>query len=330
MPNLVADARALSPGQYVHLVIYGSTAVADGGGGLYIWNAAATNADDGGSWLKPDSLGGGDPGRWQRVWLTSLAATTLLAGLVMLGAHNETTAGEAVQCSDPRLHPAVGLAGTPAYITIDGATQVITRALIDLANHVTGTLTIGNGGTGQTTAAAAFAALKQNATESATGVVELATSAETTAGLVIQASDTRIHDAVTLAGSPEYLTLSGQQITRVLIDLANHVTGLLPLANLASLATVTEAGTSRTNTAADRGNFVRWTNTGAKTFTVANSIASDGHTWSGRNAAATGNLTFAQGAGVTLSGDLIFAPGKTYTIRFTAASAADVIGGSAS
>lgn len=47
----------------------------------------------------------------------------------------------------------VTLAGTPDYITIVG--QVITRALVNLASHITGTLGIGNGGTGATTEAGA-------------------------------------------------------------------------------------------------------------------------------------------------------------------------------
>ena len=46
------------------------------------------------------------------------------------------------------------------------------------ATQLASTLAIAAGGTGQTTAAGAFNALKQDATESATGVVELATDAE--------------------------------------------------------------------------------------------------------------------------------------------------------
>ena len=39
---------------------------------------------------------------------------------------------------------------------------------------------------------------------------------------------------VTLAGTPDYITISNQEITRNQIDLANDVTGVLPSANLDS------------------------------------------------------------------------------------------------
>jgi len=57
----------------------------------------------------------------------------------------------------------VTLSGTPNYLTISG--QTITRGLIDLASHVTGTNQIPNGGTGQTTAGAAFGALAPTTTK---------------------------------------------------------------------------------------------------------------------------------------------------------------------
>lgn len=50
------------------------------------------------------------------------------------------------------------------------------------AAGLSGTLGLSGGGTGQTTAAAAFAALKQNASTTESGVVEFATSAEAVAG----------------------------------------------------------------------------------------------------------------------------------------------------
>jgi hypothetical protein len=45
---------------------------------------------------------------------------------------------------------------------------------------------------------------------------------------------------VTLAGSPNYLTLAAQVITRALIDLTSHVTGRLPYANLVQSAAATK------------------------------------------------------------------------------------------
>ncbi len=95
----------------------------------------------------------------------------------------------------------VTLAGTPNYLTIVG--QVLTRALINLTSHVTGTLPLGNGGTGQTTASNAFDALKQAATTSATGVVELAEDSEvasSTAGKVLTADN--------IEGASDYVAIT--------------------------------------------------------------------------------------------------------------------------
>ena len=48
---------------------------------------------------------------------------------------------------------------------------------------------------------------------------------------IVKATSTS-HDEVTLAGTPDYITISGQEITRNAIDLAADVTGVLPSANL--------------------------------------------------------------------------------------------------
>ncbi len=72
---------------------------------------------------------------------------------------------------------------TVPEITVTGLTAskpVFTNASKSLTSS--GTVPIDQGGTGQTTAAAAFGALKQSATESVTGVAELATVAEAVAG----------------------------------------------------------------------------------------------------------------------------------------------------
>ena len=47
------------------------------------------------------------------------------------------------------------------------------------------------------------------------------------------------HDAVTLAGSYDYITLDGQKITRKQIDLTTDVTGILPVGNMAATALTT-------------------------------------------------------------------------------------------
>jgi len=99
----------------------------------------------------------------------------------------------------------VTLAGTPSYITIVG--QVITRLLIDLGAVVTGVLPIANGGSNSSTAAGARTNfdVDQAGTDNSTDV--------------------------TLAGTPAYITIVGQVITRLLIDLGAVVTGVLPIAN---------------------------------------------------------------------------------------------------
>jgi len=48
---------------------------------------------------------------------------------------------------------------------------------------------------------------------------------------IVKANEPTSHDAVTLAGTPDYITLSGQEITRNAIDLAADVTGTLPVGN---------------------------------------------------------------------------------------------------
>ena len=63
-------------------------------------------------------------------------------------------------------------------------------------------VTVAQGGTGASTAATAFSNIKQAATTSATGVVELATDGENAASVVVQGNDSRINrNQVSLLGS---------------------------------------------------------------------------------------------------------------------------------
>ncbi len=102
----------------------------------------------------------------------------------------------------------VTLAGSLDYITLSG--QEITRNAIDLAADVTGFLPVANGGTGANNVAGARASLG------------------------VDAAGTDNSTNVTLAGSYDYITISGQEITRNQIDLTADVTGALPKANLAT------------------------------------------------------------------------------------------------
>jgi hypothetical protein len=73
--------------------------------------------------------------------------------------------------------------GTTHSLSVDAAqTQITSIGTITTGTWEGTTIAIDQGGTGQTSAATAFTALKQDATTSATGVVELATDAEVKAG----------------------------------------------------------------------------------------------------------------------------------------------------
>ena len=83
------------------------------------------------------------------------------------------------------------------------------------------------------------------ASTTAAGIVELATSAETTAGLAVQASDTRLSDSRTptahaathAAAGSDPLTLTQAQITSLVADLAAKLAAASNLSDLANAAT---------------------------------------------------------------------------------------------
>tara|TARA_B100000902_G_scaffold81469_1_gene86088 strand:+ start:2995 stop:7449 length:4455 start_codon:yes stop_codon:yes gene_type:complete len=92
---------------------------------------------------------------------------------------------------------------------------------LPIVNGTTGTLSVARGGTGATSAANARTALG------------------------VDASGTDNSTNVTLAGSLDYITLSGQEITRNAINLTTDVTGDLPVAEGGTGAS--SAGDARTN-----------------------------------------------------------------------------------
>lgn len=119
---------------------------------------------------------------------------------------------EALQDPDGAALVANDLVANGPYIAVrvSGAWRVVSGLPVNLATQISGTLAIANGGTGQTTASAAFGALKQTADETNTGVLDLATDAEiraattgahalTAADLETAAADVALTDAATVA-----------------------------------------------------------------------------------------------------------------------------------
>ena len=115
-----------------------------------------------------------------------------------------------------------GTIASGANLGLDSNNKIVKNTVsggtTDLTSDVTGVLPIANGGTNSNSAANARTAL---------GVYAAGTDNSTN---------------VTLTGTPDYITLSGQEITRNQIDLTADVTGVLPVANTAAKVTSIVAG----------------------------------------------------------------------------------------
>lgn len=108
---------------------------------------------------------------------------------------------------------------------------------------------------------------------------------------------------VTLGGAPDYLTIAAQVITRALINLASHVTGRLPYANLTAAAAASKLLGRQSGSAGD------W-----QEITLGAGLAMSGTTLSASSGyPADGRLTLTTGvpvttADVTAAGTLYYTP----------------------
>jgi len=85
-----AGLRSLAPGSSLAVSTLGYNTVGDGGGGTYYWNAASTQADDGGVYIAPSS---GSTGRW--VLELNGYVSPFMYGAVGDGVNDDTAAVEA-------------------------------------------------------------------------------------------------------------------------------------------------------------------------------------------------------------------------------------------
>lgn len=93
---------------------------------------------------------------------------------------------------------------------------------------------------------------------------------------------------------------------------------------------VTESGTALTATALNNGNYTRFTNSGAKTYTFNDAETySVGDEYHGRNAG-SGDLTITEAGTMTINppagGTLVIPQDGTFTVKIVAANEADLFG----
>ena len=153
---------------------------------------------------------------------------------------------------------------------------------------------------------------------------------------------------VTLAGTPDYITLSGQEITRNLIDLTSDVSGVLPDANVAADLTISGGTINNTTIGAGQAStgvfttleattgidstIIGGSTPAAGTFTAVN-VAEDGkldftNTAPGTSGDATG-IIFSFTAGATLAvGDVVYigTGGKVFQAQADSTSTMPALG----
>lgn len=136
---------------------------------------------------------------------------------------------------------AVTIAAGRDYISISG--QQLTLGAVDVTTDITGVVPPANLGTGTSITSkflrgdGTWQTLSTGSGDmlAANNLSDLADSATARTNLGVDVSGTDNSTDVTLAGTLDYITISGQAITRNPIDLTTDVTGELPTANMATI-----------------------------------------------------------------------------------------------
>ena len=136
-------------------------------------------------------------------------------------------------------------------ITLVGGTSTpgLTASDIIPVTDVSDTTGSIDGTTKKVTVANLVAVAPQGDLESANNLSDLSDVATARTNLGVDAAGTDNSTDVTLSGTPDYITISGQTITRNQIDLAADVTGLLPNTSVSGLgsAATQDVGTADGN-----------------------------------------------------------------------------------
>ena len=121
---------------------------------------------------------------------------------------------------------------------------------------------------------------------------------------IVKANVPTTHDAVTLTGTPDYITISGQEITRNAIDLAQDVTGTLGVSKggtgLTSISTLLNSNTTKSDVGL--GNVEDKSSATIRGEIVSGNIPNNAADTSGNAATATALETARTIAGVSFDG----------------------------